>query len=61
MKMTQDKNKTKHGTLRNISKGASNIDSTSAGFKTGLNAFVSWSRPMTGTTLRRCYKRNNDR
>ena len=38
-------------TLRNISKGASNISSTSAAFGIGLNAFISESNLITGTTV----------
>lgn len=40
----------------NISNGASNTDSTSAGFGVGLNAFLSRNMPITGITLSRCCK-----
>lgn len=43
-------------TLRNISKGASKIVSTSLALSFGLNACLSESIPTTGTTLRRCCK-----
>jgi len=43
----------------NISKGASNIASTSAGFGVGLNAFILERMPITGITLRRCCKKSN--
>lgn len=42
----------------NISSGASNTSSTSAGFGLGMNAFLSVIIPITGTTLRRCCKEN---
>lgn len=38
-------------TLRNISNGASNMDSTSAAFGTGLKALLSQITPTTGTTV----------
>lgn len=44
-----------NNTLRNISKGASKIVSTSEGFGEGLNALLSMRMPITGTTLRRCW------
>jgi hypothetical protein len=40
----------------NISKGASNTASTSAGFGVGLKAFLLVRMPITGITLRRCCK-----
>lgn len=46
--------KLKGQTLMNISNGASNMASTSAGFGAALNASFSLSMPITGTTLSRC-------
>lgn len=44
-------------TLRNISKGASNIASTSAAFGVGVNALLSRSMPSTGTTAIPIYEK----
>ena len=42
----------KSQTLRNISKGTSNIASTSSVLRTGLKSSIRSNRPMTGITLR---------
>lgn len=42
--------------MRNISNGASKTVSTSAVFAIGVKDFLSESKPITGTTLRRCCK-----